>query len=173
MAAADDTTPPPTKKTSWKGSREKRQLRKDILEGLVDEEMTAEEVYDMRGGIYHKFVFKNFKNNLRNLRNFLKREEERAFFDSLAFYNDKRSKRPPATQTKKHWNGSRAQKWLVKDVDDELHLWLTPFELYLTREAYMEFEYDDFRKHIHQTKKDKINKHNWLKKKRAEEGDLL
>ena len=93
MAAADDTTPPPTKKTSWKGSREKRQLRKDILEGLVDEEMTAEEVYDMRGGIYHKFVFKNFKNNLKNLRSFLKREQERSFFDSLAFYNDKRSKR--------------------------------------------------------------------------------
>ena len=152
------------KAPDWRKSKEKEQLRKDILEGNIDG-WIAEWVYEMRGGIYKKFKFNNFKNNLKRLRFSIWKQQRRAFYDTALYHNDLIADRPPAPPTRQqaHWNTSRAKDLLEEDIDEGLHAELKPKELWLTRPEYQEFTSDVFRDHIYQALNARAKKDYWEK----------
>ena len=147
----------------WRTSEEKAQLRRDIVEGRIDG-WIAEWVYEMHGGIYKKFKFKNFQNNLRRLRLAIWKQQRRAFYDTTFYYNDMMADRPPAPPTREeHWNTSRAKDLLEEDIDAGNHKQMKPKELWQTRAEYQEFSLDVFRDHIYQAVKARTKKAYWKK----------
>ena len=148
--AATTATKKRKKTPKWRNSNKKEVLWKDIVD-YKEDGMEAVEVYEMHDGIYHKFEFKLFKTNLKNLRNVVEKDIERMYLDSAAYYNDMFKVRPPRSQTNKpHWNTRVAKDLLEIDLDEDLHTLFEPKELWLIRYEYQEFELDVFRKHIHQ-----------------------
>ena len=149
-AAATGTTTRKKKTPKWRNSHKKEVLWRDIVD-YKEEGMDAEAVYEMHDGIYKKFLFNNFKTNLKNLRKAVEADRERMYQDSAAYYNDMSKTRPTKSQTNKpHWNTHVAKDLLEIDLDDDLHTLLEPMELWATRAEYQEFELEVFRKHIHQ-----------------------
>ena len=147
----------------WRKNEEKAQLREDILSGAIDG-WIAERVYQMHGGIYTKFKYKNFQNNLRRLRLSIWKQQRRAFYDTSFYYNDMLAERPPAPPTREeHWNTSSAKDLLEVDIDAGLHKTMKPFALWQTRAEYQEFSSDVFRDHIYQAVKARTKKAYWKK----------
>ena len=133
----------------WLKSEEKKQLREDILSGNIDG-WIAEWVYEMHGGIYKKFKFKNFSKNLRSLRLSIWKQQRRAFYDAAFYHSDLLAERAAAPETReKHWNTSEAKKLLEDDLDAEKHKSMQPKELWLSRPEYQEFGLEKFRNHIY------------------------
>lgn len=157
----DDARPAGKKKqkkqdiTKWVNSTEKQTLREDIIMNLVTTEMSAQEVYEMRGGIYKKFKFENFQTNLTNLRavihvqfKYMQKDCEAMGFDQ-GLLETLQPTRYDATKPI-DWHRSPAKKLLKKDVDDGLHLQKKPKDLHASRPEYMAFDLKVFRKHIYQ-----------------------
>ena len=71
----------------WINSKEKENLRNDIINGVVSDTMHAREVYEMRNGSYHKFPYHRFKENLKNLRQTIRNATDAAREDEIAFDN--------------------------------------------------------------------------------------
>ena len=102
-----------TKPPKWRNSKEKDILYKDITKGNVAG-MAPILVYGMHDGIYHKFKYKNFRNNLLRLRKSVADNEDRASAAKAAYDHDKQYYKKPADRFA--WRGSKAQEMLRKDI---------------------------------------------------------
>ena len=89
-----------TKPPKWRNSKEKDILYKDITKGNVAG-MAPILVYGMHDGIYHKFKYKNFRNNLLRLRKSVADNEERASAAKAAYDHDKQVSLGVAQRLKK------------------------------------------------------------------------
>ena len=78
--------------------------------------MPPKEVYKMHNGVCEKFKYKNFRTNLRNLRNKVAADRFAADKSKEAYENDKHLCAKPKDQFV--WKGSFEQQLLAKDIRD-------------------------------------------------------
>jgi SAP domain len=132
--------------TVWETAKAK--LTEEIKEGRLPAELSAAEVWRLEPE-YARVPIDNFKQNLAALRERFVKFKLAADSDDAALRHD-RLLFP--IKIEGLWPGSEAERLLKKDIDDDLYPTMTPKELYNLpgREAYKAFEYDKFRKHIHQ-----------------------
>jgi DNA-binding NtrC family response regulator len=140
---------------TWKTSKEKEQLKNDILSGVVSHEMKAAEVYNMHEGIYHRFEYVNFQNNLRNLRNAIHRSKIAAHEDEIAFRTTlQRWRQEPETEEYPPSHESEAKELLLEDIASGELEGLKPAQVHQLRPEYQEYPLTVFRDHlIKETKK--------------------
>jgi len=67
------------------------------------------------------------------------------------------------------WDGSKAQNRLKKDVKKKKHLRFSPELLWISRLEYQEFEYNLFRKHVHQEARSLLETNYWIVKREKNE----
>ena len=144
----------------WKKSEAKKLLTKDILTGVVDDEMDAAEVWLMRYE-YSLYEYKNFKINLRNLREVIRKARESAARSSQALQHDLSLTPSVFKRTKLYWPDSDASRWLEEDMKREGFEGLPKKELWLSREAYQEFSYKCFYNHVRQAVRSGKEKAYW------------
>ena len=68
-----------------------------------------------------------------------------------------------------NWHGSDAEAFLKQDVKEGRHLTSRPKELFTTRTEYKEFEYQNFRKHVHQEARSAKEAPYWMRQKEKKE----
>lgn len=155
-----------TKTVKWRKSKAKEQLRSDIIKGIVPDEMTAEIVYDMHDGAYHPYDFKNFKVNLKNLRDVIKKRLSKAQVDEVALRNTI-EQRTLITEGRvedlryPRWNKSSAQALLTQDVASGIVNTMKPAELWMTRPEYRIYPLSVFRDHIYKEKIKPLSRAYW------------
>lgn len=135
----------------WKKSEEKQILKKYILDGVVSDDMSPDEVYKMHEG-FRKFNIVNFKQNLLNLRRTIARKKQQVIVGNVAFERFKNSaESSKGTNHVKQvpWNSSEAKKLLVSDIDADRHIHKTPKEIWQSRPQYQEFTLDKFRNYYY------------------------
>lgn len=156
---ADDHKEP---KTKWKNSEAKRLLEKDILNGKVplyakDENgkstMALQDIYTSRPE-FSEYLYDKFSSRLSSLRKSLQDKKDRAAWDQEAFEIFK-GKHPVLARFSRHgyiqWQGSDAQRLLLKDIEDGKHKTQSRKDLYGSKpEYYNEFPLDVFRDKLNQ-----------------------
>ncbi len=160
-----------TKKAEpWRHSEAKAYLTA-LLETDTDGEihrMDPQDVFKM-SDLFKPYKFHNFKTNLENLKENLKKEREAVQIDEKAFLNDRSliPRRPLTFNGYPPWNTSSAKKLLEHDVMENKHKegGIKPRELRLSRLEYQEFPLTVFRKHIHQEEYAQRGRSYWMHKK--------
>jgi len=153
--------------TKWAKSEAKKILKKDILEGIVPEEMGAKEVYVMHPE-YVEYALKNFTTNLRNLRKSIKKLQTRAESDHLALLHDLQVCPVDTVTEMGHpiWNRNPAQNLLKEDVSSGVHNYMSPKELWSKRMEYKTFTLEKFRNHLYQEIRSRKENAYWTAKKK-------
>lgn len=150
---------PKTKKKSgidgeeedWAKSEAKKLLAKDIIDGVVTDDMDWGDVFWQRPE-YAATTHRLFRGRLESLRKQISFASRRAAADEAALAHDCRLF-PAQAQNYRgepRWDGSAAQSWLTIDVKAGKHEQLEPKQLHQMRLAYKEFPLDVFREHIYQ-----------------------
>lgn len=158
------------KKEQWKDSDSKALLRSGIISGAITDDMKPKQVFDMHPKEHGKWKYSNWSASLTRMRNAIKRDRKRMVDDVGRYGHDiaiVQSRRTAADKVP--WHRSKAAALLTADIKDRLDEEMKPCELYLSRpEYYMNFELDEFRRHIYQ-EVDKIPKQaiRFEKKKKA------
>lgn len=163
----------------WKGSKEKLILYNDIVAGVVKEESKPKDVYEMHDGIYKKFVYTNFRSNLRTLKNMVKEQMEQATDDATALDHDLAIVGNYYSSTKPRWHNSDAEKLLKEDIDAGRHNRIDPktgepikpSKFRLDRLEYRVFDLDVFRNHIYQELRARRERPYWMAKKAKEHAE--
>lgn len=145
----------------WKTSKAKEKMAQDMIDGKIPLEgkIDSKEIYDR---LYAKnTLFKDFPydkvrydRRMKTLRGAILRLQHWADYDNKAIVEDlqKYPKKATNIRGEPRWEGSAAEKFLKKDVDDGLHLGKDLKELWATRDEYKAFTKTVFRKHIDQEK---------------------
>ena len=150
--------------TKWRGSEEKEQLRLDIANGVVLDDVAPNIVYDMHEGIYHKFDYILFKQNLNNLRAAIRKSKFEVQEDKIAHTNTL-NQRPlrdeihPPLYPK--WQNSVARALLVGDIKSGFSKEMKPAVLWRTRAEYLEFPLTVFRNHVYKETTKPLSKAYW------------
>jgi len=177
MSSGNDTDPPAGEDAEldleWQHSKEKKILYKDIVEGIVvTPQMKPKQVWMTRNGIYHRFKYENWRNNLRSLRKKIEKELGWAASDAADLAADRLLCPVPTVTPHGHprWKGSEAEKLLKVDIDNGRVKLMEPKDLRETSLEYKKFPLHVFRKHIHQELRSREESPYWLvkKKKKAE-----
>lgn len=140
-------------KEAWGLSKSKAILRTGLLNGTIKPHMKPKEVFNMNPQEHGKWNYNNWANNLRNLRNSIKRDRGRMQKDVLAYGHDLaivNEYRKSLSNPKPRWRGSSAERLLKQDIDEGKHLSMKPRFLHQTRSEYRIFDLMVFRKHIYQ-----------------------
>jgi hypothetical protein len=158
---------PSTKKDEipWKKSKAKELLKTLIMEGEINESTDYAEVYYSELE-FQKYPKANFRTNLKNLIAALQKKEEWAAYDNRALISDTiRFPRPQVT-SRGHafWDTSKAAELLKKDINEKVNETMSMHGFHESNEAYLEFDYNVFRKHVHQEMNSRLKKSFWLKK---------
>jgi hypothetical protein len=77
----------PSKPTPWRNSPAKKLLTKDIIDGRISDDMSANRVFVMRPE-FQLYKYANFTTNLRNLRKTVNKLQDLADGDEAAFAHD-------------------------------------------------------------------------------------
>jgi hypothetical protein len=156
-------TPAKRKVRPWLSSQAKRNLKQDILDRVVTEDMNARQVYNMRPE-YKEYDYTRFSANLRALRINIADNQERAVEDYADLIQDLdlHPRRALTNRGYPFWDTSEAKILLIQDLDDGLHLDLTPSELWETRYAYQLYPLTTFRNHIYQQIRSEKDKAYWM-----------
>lgn len=142
----------------WKNCEAKRILYTDLLAGLLTTDnsvMGAKEVYELykrEEPSFEKVSWKNFPERLKRLRNKVTDKNDRSARDAAALQHD-RTIYPKPTHNHRNepiWEGSVAQKFLEKDIDEGKHLLMEKKALFLSRPEYQLFDKNVFRGHVYQ-----------------------
>ena len=135
----------------WRKCEAKKLLAKDIIDGVIDDDLPWQEVFWWRPE-YAATAYSKFSGRLSRLRGQFFSAKQRALSDDKALKHD-RKLFPVKTSDERgvdRWEGSGAQSWLRQDVSDGLHQTMKPRKLYDTRPSYQQFSIDVFREHIYQ-----------------------
>jgi hypothetical protein len=149
----------------WAKSKAKEFLTILIMDGEINESTSYAEVYDSDPE-YQKYPKENFRTNLKNLIAALRQKERWASYDHRAIISDQiRFPRTEVTSRgHKYWDTSEAAKLLKIDIEKKVNETMTMRNFYESNEAYLEFHYDVFRKHVHQQINSLLKKSFHLKK---------
>jgi hypothetical protein len=149
----------------WAKSKAKEFLTILIMDGEINESTYYLSVYNSNLE-YQKYPKENFRTNLKNLIAALRKKETCADYDHRALISDQiRFPRPQVT-SRGHafWDTSKAAALLKKDIEQKVHEAMSMRNFHESNEAYLEFHYDVFRKHVHQEINSLLKKSFWLKK---------
>lgn len=146
---------------AWEKSKSKSILRTGIISGHITSKMKPKQVWLMDAE--HKRYtdqkgrngYSNWSNNLRNLREAIRRDRDRMADDCLAYGHDLalvKSLRP--IDKKAPWHRSAAYSLLKEDVKQGVDKQFeSPLEFYFSRiEYHEEHPLEVFRKHLYQEK---------------------
>jgi hypothetical protein len=135
----------------WQDSDAKKELALLILDGTVTANSDPNQVYNSSIE-YQQYDIKNFKRNLKSLIHSLAKKEENALFDAAAVAHDRQLYPRPALTSGGYpfWDTSEARVLLSADIDADLHLAMSPRDLWNSRDEYQVFPSHVFRQHIHQ-----------------------
>ena len=169
--ASNPQDPPNSKKAKkdeeipWAKSKAKEILTILIMDGSIDESTDYVDVYNSDPE-YQKYPKENFRTNLKNLIASLKKKEQWAAYDHRAIIADSiRFPRPQVTSRgHAYWDTSKVAELLKKDIDEKVNETMSMHDFHESNEAYLEFHYDVFRKHVHQEINSRLKKFFWLKK---------
>jgi len=130
------------------------------MSGVITPEMEPKVVHESRE-VYKKWNLKRFGPNLRNLQEALGRDFHRMMNDCLYYGHDvenlfEHQKKYPLDESP--WHLSPAKDLLVEDINDGKHNKMIPSQLWCTRDEYLVFSLDIFRRHLYQEvkKREKI-----------------
>ena len=154
------------KDPKWRKSKAKEMLYQDICDGTVTDDMDGATVFMMRPE-FQLYKENNFKTNLKNLREAIKKDYKRMQGDLEDFTKDLQQlaiirANDTSIDYEGMWHRSPpAQPQLEQDVKDGLHTRMKPSVLYRRgdRAVYRDFAPDLFRNHLHQevTKQRRFN----------------
>ena len=149
----------------WIKSKAKEILKKDLIDGIVNDSMVARDVYMMHEE-YKEYDFKKFQNNFRSLKKVIKKHVGRAQVDHACLERDLEVHcRPDLTSAGfPFWDTSKARVSLKRDIDEGLHESMRPLELWQSRNEYQEFSLKKFRDHVTQEKRRRKQNAYWLHK---------
>lgn len=159
------------KEIPWAQSKAKEILTILIMSGEINESTYYAEVYDSDPE-YQKYPKENFRTNLKNLIAALRKKEKWAAYDHHALISDQiRFPRPQVT-SRGHafWDTSKAAELLKIDIEQKVNETMSMQDFHESNEAYLEFHYDVFRKHVHQEINSRLKKSFWIKKDGTKEG---
>jgi hypothetical protein len=148
----------------WRNSKEKENLRDDIINGVVTAEMRPSAVYNMRNGTYHKFPYVNFQTNLRNLRiaiaklKVAKMEDEIALDDTARRWQERPAHGPGNYPI---WHESVAKALLIGDIASGAIEGLQPAQVRQRRPEYQIYPLKVFRDFLHKEKTKPVIKAYW------------
>jgi hypothetical protein len=143
-------------------------LEKDYLEGRATDNMLPREVMALRPEIYGKVKVNNFGANWRAMKERIGKDRKRSEEDEVMYFHDM-TIHTLAADLPGYWDGSEAQRLLVKDMERGRHTRYKPEMLWLKRPEYQEFELDKFRKHIYQNTRAAKETPYWTYKKALKE----
>jgi hypothetical protein len=165
--------PPP----AWGKSEAKKTLLNDILKGIVKRGDPPAEVWASRE-IFKQYDISRFGPNFRRLVDWVDNARSRATADAAAVAND-RDLHPASEISSRgypRWNGSVAERLLKEDIDNDKLADMKPAELRESREEYLAFPLDVFRKHKEQYLREAIEgewwKEHWRQQKLKKYGFL-
>jgi hypothetical protein len=142
----------------WRNSKQKKQLYKDIVNGVVDESTDVNAVYNMHDGIYLEFELTNFRTNLKNLIKSITKSRNEAVRDFNVLANTLERKNAAAAVVPAYpaWQSSDARALLVNDLAAGFLDGMKPSEIQQTRTQYMSFPpkifRDNYYKELHKPK---------------------
>jgi hypothetical protein len=157
----------------WKKSKAKELLTILIMEGEIDESTLYAEVYysDLE---FQKYPKTNFRTNLKNLISALRKKEEWAAYDNRVLISD--TIRFPRAQVTSRghafWDTSKAAALMKQDINEKVYETMSMQDFHESNKAYLEFDYDVFRKHVHQEINSRLKKSFWLKKDSKKLSDI-
>ena len=121
------------------------------MDGEINESTSYAEVYysDLE---YQKYPKENFRTNLKNLIAALRKKEKWAEYDHRAIISDqiRFPRREVTSRGHKYWDTSEAAKLLKIDIEQKVNKTMSMRNFHESNEAYLEFDYNVFRKHVHQ-----------------------
>lgn len=126
--------------------------------------MTYEQVVALRPGFYDIVPRTNFVTNWKALKTRIDNNIERARKNKERYDHDMKLY-TLAKDDPEEWHGSEAEALLKDDISKERHLRYSPGLLYSCTDEYQEFEYQTFRKHIHQEARSLLETPYWMVKK--------
>lgn len=137
-----------------------------VMSGEIPNEWTPNKVFNLAE---HREVFQKmngvkngyakFQRNLRELRKRVMKWKAETESDEAAFAHDKALY--PTDPSKPRWPGSDAEFFLRQDVDEGIHKLMKPADLQKTRECYQVFQLDQFRNHIYQECRKRLESPYW------------
>lgn len=137
------------KKNAWKNSVSKGMLRVGMLQGQITEDTDLKQLYNHPE--HQKWPYASWKKNLKTLLAAVERDRGRMQRDVLSYGNDISKVQAMRDQAAlEAWHRSKAYRLLKEDVDAGLHEEKDPKDLWVTRDEYLAFDLDCFRKHIYQ-----------------------
>jgi hypothetical protein len=138
-------------------------LEKDYLDGVATDDMPPRDVVKLRDE-YKAVKVGNFRSNWLAMKKRVTVNKGRADEDELMYLHDMTIYRL-AKDRDDLWHGSPAERLLKEDFKRKRHERYHPSLLYLARPEYQKFEYQAFRKHIHQELRSSIETPYWIYKK--------
>jgi hypothetical protein len=159
-------SPWPKKTPKWIHSKEKDQLKKDILDGVVTDDMRPAVVYQMHDGIYQKYKYTNFTTNLRNLRIAITKSIAAAYEDEIAFQNIRKQWTAQVNPAYPPWHNSAAKALLLEDIKAGATDGLKAAAVWELRPEYLQFPLNVFRDHLSKEKTKPKVKANWEHQKK-------
>jgi hypothetical protein len=154
----------------WKSSKEKVLLRRM----LMDEEspihnMTPKEIFKSHVDFFTKYEWKNFKTNLKNLREKIISDRQLVLLEEAAFKQDIKNFPRNATTNRGYpfWDTHAAMGMLEKDVENGIAYELKPKQLRASKEEYQDFPLLVFGRHVHQEKRKQREEPYWVFKRNA------
>ena len=136
----------------WETSKAKQLVRVGFIDDSIPLDMPLDDIRALNPEVHEKWPVDQWKRNVRNLRNAIQRDKDRAMEDWMSYQIDLNTltKIQAADNRKVPWHLSEAVKHLKRDMNEGKHLQMKPKELYMTRSAYQEYDLTTFRKHIYQ-----------------------
>ena len=110
------------------------QLKMDMAKDIITDEMTLEEAFAVRAS-YQEMGIDLFKSRLAGMKEIVKKAKDCAAEDAMQFFIDRLLHRRPETnhRGKPLWVDHEAKLLLELDIDNNVHLKLTPEEMWNSR----------------------------------------
>lgn len=156
-----------SRQPKWRNSKEKENLKEDIISGIVTIDMHPAIVYAMRDGEYHKFPYERFKINYKNLHQALTKlkgaaqEDTQALEYSMQHWQNDDHATNNNNNTYPTWHNSVAKTLLVEDLKSNDIAAMAPAAVRQLRPEYMAFPPKVFRDNLNKEKKKTTIKAYW------------
>ena len=134
-------------------------LEDDYLNNVVNETMARQEVWSSRRE-FQAVPINNFGNNWLAMKRRIGALKSRAEDDAEALLHD----RAHYPKKSNRWDDSAAKAMLEDDVKNNKHTEMGPKNLWLSKNEYKDFDLKQFRQHIYQEKRSKLETNYWLVK---------
>ena len=139
----------------WADSKARALIVQDLANGVIpmepDKSMPTQEIFTSHPELA-EYGYRLFSSRLSSLRKIVKRDMSRANSDKERFKNFKANNITHSFSVRGYpeWDGSKARKQMIKDIDEGVVDLLDPAELWNLRDVYDPFPLKIFRDHIYQ-----------------------